>query len=50
MQETCIQAGVYLQVARIDQVTRTPKFLQKTRHDSLFLFLQFISIFNLTAV
>ncbi len=50
MQETCIQAGVYLQVARSDQVTRTPKFLQKTRHDSLFLFLQFISIFNLTAV
>ena len=50
MQDSCIQAGVYLQVARSDQVTRTPIFLQKTRHDGLFLFSQLVSIFNLKAV
>ena len=46
MQEPCIQAGVYLQVTRSDQVTRTPGFLQKSRHGDLFLFLQLISIFK----
>jgi hypothetical protein len=50
MQVTCIQANVHLQVVRSDQVPRTPRFLQKTRHDGLFLVLQLISIFNLTAI
>ena len=42
MQETCIQAGVYLQVAS----DAHPEISAETRHNGFFLFLQLIYIFQ----